>query len=109
MITVGTLSGGWRISHTVGYRLIRIDPLRGLVAQVFSAILLFIGAIGLHWPVSTTHTVTASVLGAGENQSFAATNRQAGGPDPVAAGSLRRLSPQPARSSWSWRSRRSLA
>lgn len=76
MITVGTLFGGWRISHTVGYRLIRIDPLRGVVAQGFSAILLFIGAIGLHWPLSTTHTVTSSVLGAGENQNFAAIHRK---------------------------------
>lgn len=75
-ITVGTLFGGWRISHTVGYRLIRIDPLRGVVAQGLSAILLFIGAIGLHWPVSTTHTVTSSVLGAGENQNFAAIHRR---------------------------------
>lgn len=76
MITVGTLFGGWRISHTVGYRLIRIDPLRGVVAQGFSAILLFIGAIGLHWPLSTTHTVTSSVLGAGENQNFATIHRK---------------------------------
>jgi PiT family inorganic phosphate transporter len=76
MITVGTLFGGWRISHTVGYRLIRIDPLRGVVAQGLSAILLFIGAIGLHWPLSTTHTVTSSVLGAGENQNFATIHRK---------------------------------
>jgi PiT family inorganic phosphate transporter len=76
MIAVGTLFGGWRISHTVGYRLTRIDPLRGVVAQGFSAILLFLGAIGLHWPISTTHTVTSAVLGAGENQSFATTHRK---------------------------------
>jgi PiT family inorganic phosphate transporter len=75
-IAVGTLFGGWRISHTVGYRLIRIDPLRGVVAQGFSAILLFIGAIGLQWPISTTHTVTSGVLGAGENQSFSGTHRK---------------------------------
>ncbi|MFE4833235.1 anion permease [Arthrobacter sp. NPDC056691] len=75
-ITAGTLFGGWRISHTIGYRLTRIDPLRGVVAQGFSALLLFIGAIGLHWPVSTTHTVTSSVLGAGENQQFATIHRK---------------------------------
>jgi PiT family inorganic phosphate transporter len=76
MIAVGTLFGGWRISHTVGYKLIRIDPLRGVVAQGFSAILLFIGAIGLHWPISTTHTVTSGVLGAGENQHVSGTHRR---------------------------------
>jgi PiT family inorganic phosphate transporter len=76
MITAGTLFGGWRISHTIGYKITRIDPLRGSVAQIFSALMLFVGAIGLHWPVSTTHTVTSSVLGAGENQDFSVTNRK---------------------------------
>jgi PiT family inorganic phosphate transporter len=76
MITAGTLFGGWRISHTIGYKITRIDPLRGSVAQIFSALMLFVGAIGLHWPVSTTHTVTAAVLGAGENQNFSVTNRK---------------------------------
>lgn len=76
MITVGTLLGGWRISQTIGYKITRIDPLRGSVAQIFSALILFVGAIGLHWPVSTTHTVTSAVLGAGENQNFSVTNRK---------------------------------
>ncbi|MDI3193962.1 inorganic phosphate transporter [Pseudarthrobacter sp. AL07] len=76
MITVGTLFGGWRISQTIGYKITRVDPLRGSVAQIFSALILFVGAIGLHWPVSTTHTVTSAVLGAGENQNFSVTNRK---------------------------------
>ncbi|MBX7443803.1 MULTISPECIES: inorganic phosphate transporter [unclassified Arthrobacter] len=75
MMTAGTLFGGWRISHTIGYRITRIDPLRGSVAQTFSALMLFVGAIALHWPISTTHTVTAGALGAGENQHFSVTNR----------------------------------
>lgn len=76
MMTAGTLFGGWRISHTIGYKITRIDPLRGSVAQTFSAVMLFVGAIGLHWPLSTTHTVTAGALGAGENQHFSVTNRK---------------------------------
>ncbi|MBT2511990.1 inorganic phosphate transporter [Arthrobacter sp. ISL-30] len=76
MLTAGTLFGGWRISHTLGYRLIRIDPLRGSVAQIYSSLILFLGAIGLHWPISSTHTVTSATLGAGTNQRFAATNRR---------------------------------
>lgn len=76
MITAGTLFGGWRISHTIGYKITRIDPLRGSVAQIYSAAMLFVGAIALHWPLSTTHTVTAAVLGAGENQNFSVTNRK---------------------------------
>ncbi len=74
-LTVGTLAGGWRISYTMGYRMTRIDPLRGLVGQLTSAVILLFGAVGLHWPVSTTHTVTAAVLGAGSNQHFPAVNR----------------------------------
>jgi PiT family inorganic phosphate transporter len=76
MLTAGTLAGGWRISYTVGYKLTRIDPLRGFVAQMYSSLILLLGAIGLHWPISTTHTVTAAVLGAGTNQNFPATNRR---------------------------------
>ena len=76
MMAAGTLFGGWRISHTIAYKITRIDPLRGSVAQIFSAVMLFVGAIGLHWPLSTTHTVTAAVLGAGENQHFSVTNRK---------------------------------
>ncbi|WP_427135741.1 inorganic phosphate transporter [Pseudarthrobacter sp. S9] len=76
MLTAGTLAGGWRISYTIGYRLTRIDPLRGFVAQLYSSVILLLGAIGLHWPISTTHTVTAAVLGAGTNQGFPATNRR---------------------------------
>jgi PiT family inorganic phosphate transporter len=76
LLTAGTLAGGWRISYTVGYRLIRMDPLRGFVAQLCSSVMLLVGAIGLHWPISTTHTVTTAVLGAGANQGFPATNRR---------------------------------
>lgn len=76
LLAVGTLAGGWRISYTIGYRLIRMDPLRGSVAQLFSSAVLLVGAVGLHWPISTTHAVTAAVLGAGVNQRFPATNRK---------------------------------
>jgi PiT family inorganic phosphate transporter len=76
LLTAGTLAVGWRISYTVGYRLVRMDPLRGFVAQLYSSVMLLVGAIGLHWPISTTHTVTTAVLGAGANQGFPATNRR---------------------------------
>lgn len=76
LLCTGTLFGGWRISHTLGYRLIRIDPLRGFVAQLVSSVMLFLGAIGLHLPLSTTHTVTAGIIGAGVGQPFAATDRR---------------------------------
>jgi inorganic phosphate transporter, PiT family len=76
MLTLGTLFGGWRISYTLGYKLTRLDPLRGFVTQSLTSVMLFIGALGLHWPLSTTHTVTSATLGAGANQRFSTTNRK---------------------------------
>ncbi len=74
MLSAGTLFGGWRISYTLGHRLVRLDPMRGFVAQIVAAGLLLVGAIGLALPLSTTHTVTAAVAGAGRNQRFSVTN-----------------------------------
>lgn len=71
---VGTLAGGWRITYTLSHRLVRTDPLRGFVSQLVSTVMLFFGALWLRWPLSTTHTVTASILGAGTNQEFSAVN-----------------------------------
>ncbi|MDQ4501385.1 anion permease [Sinomonas sp. ASV322] len=71
---IGTLAGGWRITYTLSNRLVRTDPLRGFVSQLVTTAMLFFGALGLRWPLSTTHTVTASILGAGSNQSYAAVN-----------------------------------
>ncbi|GAB4097946.1 inorganic phosphate transporter [Sinomonas halotolerans] len=71
---LGTLSGGWRITYTLSHRLVRVDPLRGFVSQLVTFSMQFLGALALHWPLSTTHTVTASVLGAGASQDYAAVN-----------------------------------
>lgn len=76
LLTLGTLFGGWRISYTLGYKLIRLDPLRGFVAQSLTAVMLFVGALGFQWPVSTTHTVTSATLGAGANQRISTTHRR---------------------------------
>lgn len=72
LLAVGTLFGGWRITHTLGYRLVRIDPLRGAIAQGVSSLMLFVGALGLHMPLSSTHTMASAIVGAGSNQRFAA-------------------------------------
>ncbi len=76
MLTAGTLCGGWRISYTLGNKLTRVDPMRGFIAQSLTSLMLFVGAIGFHLPLSTTHTVTSAVLGAGTNQNFSVTNRR---------------------------------
>ena len=69
-LAAGVLFGGWRIAHTIAYRLVNLDPLRGMVAQSVSAAMLFLGAMLIHLPISTTQAVTSSIVGAGTNQRF---------------------------------------
>ncbi|MGB9033566.1 MAG: inorganic phosphate transporter [Paeniglutamicibacter sp.] len=69
-LAAGVLFGGWRIAHTLAYRLVNMDPLRGMVAQSVSAAMLFLGAMLIHLPISTTQAVTSSIVGAGANQRF---------------------------------------
>ncbi len=69
-LAAGVLFGGWRIAHTIAYRLVSLDPLRGMIAQSVSASMLFLGAMVFHLPLSTTQAVTSSIVGAGANQRF---------------------------------------
>ncbi|MFN4143184.1 inorganic phosphate transporter [Aestuariivirga sp.] len=61
---LGTLMGGWRIVHTMGSKITRLTPMQGSCAETAGAITLF-GATYLGIPVSTTHTITASIVGVG--------------------------------------------
>ncbi|MDN3902974.1 inorganic phosphate transporter [Arthrobacter sp. YD2] len=70
-LAAGTLCGGWRITHTLGHRLVRMDPLRGMSAQAVSSSMLFLGAFWLHIPLSSTQTMASAIVGAGANQRFA--------------------------------------
>ncbi|AJT42384.1 inorganic phosphate transporter [Psychromicrobium lacuslunae] len=79
LLTAGTLIGGWRIAYTLANRLVRVDPLRGLVAQSVSAVMLFVGGFGLHLPLATTQLTTAAIVGAGANQRFATSNARLSG------------------------------
>jgi PiT family inorganic phosphate transporter len=63
-IAAGTLFGGWRIVKTMGQRLTKIKPFQGCCAETGGAITLFL-ATGLGIPVSTTHTITGAIVGAG--------------------------------------------
>lgn len=69
-LAFGVLLGGWRITHTLEHRLVKIDPLRGMVAQGVAAGLLYVGALLLHLPLSTNQSVTSAIVGAGANQPF---------------------------------------
>src|SRR5882672_2494136 len=61
---LGTLSGGWRIVRTMGMKITRLQPVGGFCAETAGAIALF-GASAAGIPVSTTHTITGSIVGAG--------------------------------------------
>ncbi|MBW6528928.1 inorganic phosphate transporter [Sphingomonas sp. RHCKR7] len=63
-IGLGTMTGGWRIIETMGSRITRLSQHQGFSASLAGSIVLF-GASTLGIPVSTTHTITGSIIGAG--------------------------------------------
>ena len=63
-IGLGTLSGGWRIIETMGTRITKLNQHQGFSASAGGSIMLF-AASYLGIPVSTTHTITGCVIGAG--------------------------------------------
>lgn len=71
-IALGTYSGGWRIMRTLGRRVIKLDPARGVAAELTASSVLYVMAIGLHAPVSTTHTITSAIMGVGATQRLSA-------------------------------------
>jgi inorganic phosphate transporter, PiT family len=70
-ISLGTYSGGWRVMRTLGRRIFSLTPAHGFAAQtVASAVMLGTAAYGL--PVSTTHVISASVMGVGATRRLSA-------------------------------------
>jgi PiT family inorganic phosphate transporter len=63
-IGFGTYAGGWRIIRTLGWRIYKLDPATGFGAQLAGAATIQV-ATAFGFPVSTTHVVTGSVMGAG--------------------------------------------
>lgn len=63
-MAIGTLFGGWRIVHTMGSKITRLNPMQGFCAETGGAITLF-AATWLGIPVSTTHTITGAIVGVG--------------------------------------------
>ena len=63
-ITLGTLSGGWRIIRTVGFGIYRLRPLHAFDSQLASAAVIS-AAAAIGGPVSTTHVVSTSIMGIG--------------------------------------------
>ncbi len=67
----GTYSGGWRIIHTLGSKVIKLDPIHGFAAETAAASVI---QLATHFgvPVSTTHTITAAIMGVGSTQRLSA-------------------------------------
>ena len=71
-ISAGTYSGGFRIMRTLGRRIIHLDPARGFAAETAGTTVLYTTAFALGAPISTTHTITSAIMGAGATKRFSA-------------------------------------
>jgi inorganic phosphate transporter, PiT family len=70
-MAAGTYAGGWRIIKTLGTRIAKLDPPQGFSAQTATAAILWTTA-HFGFPVSTTHVVSGSVMGAGASRRLSA-------------------------------------
>ena len=70
-MALGTYSGGWRIIHTLGSKVMKLDPIHGFAAQFSAATVIELATRG-GFPVSTTHTITAAIMGVGSTQRLSA-------------------------------------
>jgi PiT family inorganic phosphate transporter len=66
-IAMGTLSGGWRIVKTMGYRITNLRPVNGFAAETAGTATI-IGSSIVGIPVSTTHIICTSIMGVGATQ-----------------------------------------
>jgi PiT family inorganic phosphate transporter len=63
-IALGTYVGGWRIIRTMGTRIIKMDPAQGFASQASGAAVI-LSASHVGFPLSTTHTISGAIMGAG--------------------------------------------
>jgi PiT family inorganic phosphate transporter len=70
-IALGTLTGGWRIVKTLGFKITKLQPVGGFSAETAAAATLF-GTAHFGIPVSTTHTITGAVIGVGATRRLSA-------------------------------------
>jgi PiT family inorganic phosphate transporter len=68
-IALGTLTGGWRIVRTMGYRITNLRPVHGFSAETAGAGTI-LGASLIGIPVSTTHIICSSIMGVGTTRGF---------------------------------------
>jgi PiT family inorganic phosphate transporter len=70
-IAAGTYFGGWRIMRTLGQRVFNMEPASGFAAQITGGLTIYT-ATKLGYPLSTTHVITGSVMGAGATKRLSA-------------------------------------
>jgi len=70
-IGLGTLTGGWRIIHTMGSRITKLRPVHGFAAETGAAGAVLL-ATHLGVPVSTTHAITGAIVGVGSTRRLSA-------------------------------------
>ncbi|MGY3265186.1 anion permease [Lysobacter sp. HA35] len=64
VMAAGTAAGGWRIIKTLGHKLVKLQPINGFAAEASAAsVILTASALGI--PVSTTHNISATIMGVG--------------------------------------------
>ncbi len=68
-MAAGTAGGGWRIIKTLGHKLVKLHPINGFAAETSAALVILTASVfGI--PVSTTHNVSASIMGVGAAKRF---------------------------------------
>jgi PiT family inorganic phosphate transporter len=71
VMAAGTTAGGWRIIKTLGHKMVRLQPVNGFAAETSSACIIGVASyFGI--PVSTTHNISASIMGVGAAKRFSA-------------------------------------
>src|ERR671934_88412 len=70
-IGAGTYVGGWRIMRTLGQRVFSMQPESGFAAQITAGVTIYT-ATKLGYPLSTTHVISGSVMGAGATKRLSA-------------------------------------
>jgi PiT family inorganic phosphate transporter len=70
-LSLGTAFGGWRIIHTMGQRVAKLEPVHGFAAQTTAATII-LGAAHFGMPVSTTHVISAAIMGVGSSRGIRA-------------------------------------
>jgi inorganic phosphate transporter, PiT family len=71
-MAAGTYIGGWRIMRTMGTRIFKLRPPQGFAAQITASSVLYTVATRYGFPVSTTHVISGSVMGAGATTKMSA-------------------------------------